>query len=117
MPLFLDFHRCSELSVADIKSFLLGAQRGAVDEHGVRPIELYCGDDGHVFCVHEAGTGAAIRRRHRSLGLPCGEVHELTGMSAGRARGDEKAALQLAIAVRNAEIDDDGAPNASWAQR
>ena len=87
--------------MADIKSFLLGAQRGAVDEHGVRL----------------PAAGAAIRRRHRSLGLPCGEVHELTGMSAGRARGDEKAALQLAIAVRNAEIDDDGAPNANWAQR
>src|SRR5919199_5634225 len=77
MPIYVDYHPSAELSVTDIKTFLQAAQRGAADEHGVYPVELFCGDEGPVFCVHVASNEAAVLRRHRRLGLPCREVHQV----------------------------------------
>ena len=115
MPIFLDFHPGTELSVSYIKEFLRAAQRGALDEHGVRPLELFCGDEGRVFCVHEAGSEAAVRRRHRGLGLPCRDVSPVAGLSGAPALSEEcKARLQRATAARQAQLERVGDPVPGW---
>lgn len=115
MPIYVDFHPCAELSVADIKRFLRAAQRGAVDEHGVCPVELFCGDAGHVFCVYAASSEAAVQRRHRSLGLPCRDVYLVTTPPSAE---DHKASLQQVVARLEAHIDDEvDPPVGGWLQQ
>ena len=112
MPIYVDYHPSAELSVTDIKAFLHAAQRGAVDEHGVCPVELFCGDAGHVFCVHAASSEAAVQRRHRSLGLPCREVHQVRPLPAGE---DGKARLQQVVARLEEQLDDEvDEPDTDW---
>jgi Protein of unknown function (DUF4242) len=115
MPIYVDYHPCAELSVTDIKRFLHAAQRGAVDEHGVCPVELFCGDAGHVFCVYAAHSEAAVQRRHRSLGLPCREVYLVAALPEAE---DHKAGLQQVVARLEARLDEDVDPPVSdWLQQ
>jgi hypothetical protein len=113
MPIYVDYHPSAELSLTDIRTFLQAAQRGAIDEHGVCPVELFCGDEGHVFCVHAASSEAAVQRRHRSLGLPCRAVHEITPL-----QDDDKAGLQRVVARLEAQLDEDvDEPSRDWLQQ
>src|ERR687884_1217178 len=112
MPIYVDYHPSTELSVTDIKAFLTAAQRGAVDEHGVCPVELFCGDAGHVFCVHAANSEAAVQRRHRSLGLPCREVYLVRPLTAAE---DHKASLQQVVARLEAHLEEEvDEPASAW---
>jgi hypothetical protein len=119
MPIYVDYHPSAELSVTDIKTFLQAAQRGAADEHGVYPVELFCGDEGHVFCVHVASNEAAVLRRHRTLGLPCREVHQVTALPRGELPRDEddKAILQQVVARLESQLDDADAPAGDWLEQ
>jgi hypothetical protein len=115
MPIYVDYHPSAELSVTDIKAFLHAAQRGAVDEHGVCPVELFCGDAGHVFCVYAAGSEAAVQRRHRSLGLPCGEIYVVKALPQAE---DRKASLQQVVAHLEARLDEEVNPSVgNWLQQ
>jgi hypothetical protein len=107
MPIYVDYHPSAELSLTDIKTFLQAAQRGAVDEHGVCPVELFCGDAGHVFCVYAASSEAAVQRRHRSLGLPCREVYLVKALPKAE---DRKASLQQIVARLEAHLDEEVEP-------
>jgi hypothetical protein len=112
MPIYVDYHPCAELSLTDIKSFLHAAQRGAVDEHGVCPVELFCGDAGHVFCVYAAKSEVAVQRRHRSLGLPCREVYLVTAQPKAE---NNKAGLQQVVARLEARLEKEvDAPVSDW---
>ena len=51
MPIFLDAHRGSELSLESVRAFLHAARGTVTDAFGVRPLDLYCADDGWVFYV------------------------------------------------------------------
>ena len=116
MPIYVDYHPSTELSLSHIRTFLQAAQRGTPDQHGVRPVEMFCGEDGHVFCVHAASSEAAVLRRHHSLGLPCRSVHEVTRLPDGP---DDKAHLQRVVARLEAELDDDEVdePTNDWLQQ
>jgi hypothetical protein len=115
MPIYVDYHPSAELSLADIKTFLRAAQRGAVDEHGVCPVELFCGDAGYVFCVYAASSEAAVQRRHRSLGLPCRDIYLVKALPHAE---DRKASLQQVVARLEAHIDEEANPAVSdWRQQ
>jgi hypothetical protein len=112
MPIYVDYHPSAELSLTDIKTFLRAAQRGAVDEHGVCPVELFCGDAGHVFCVYAASTELAVQRRHRRLGLPCREVYLVKALPEAE---DHKASLQRVVARLEAQLDEEVYhPTSQW---
>jgi hypothetical protein len=115
MPIYVDYHPSAELSLADIKTFLRAARRGAVDEHGVCPVELFCGDAGHVFCVYAASSEAAVQRRHRRLGLPCREVYLVKTLPEAE---DHKASLQRVVARLEAQLEEDvDQPASEWLQQ
>jgi hypothetical protein len=48
MPIYLDTHHGSELTPDWIRGFLRDARGAVRDRFGVRPLELYCGDDGRA---------------------------------------------------------------------
>jgi hypothetical protein len=117
MPIYVDFHHVTELSIPDIKRFLRLAEREACDEFGVRPLELFFGDNGRVFCVHAAPNEVAVRRRHRGLGLPCRAVHEVATLPRGHVPRDyEKALVQQAVLREEAELDAVDEASYGWLQ-
>jgi hypothetical protein len=48
------------------------------DEFGVRQLELFHNAEGKVYCLLEAPDADAVRNHHAALGVPCGEVHEVS---------------------------------------
>jgi hypothetical protein len=83
MPIFLDSHQGSEVPLESVRAFLRAAQSPAADEFGVRPLDLYCGDDGRVFYVVAAPDEAAVRRHHAHQGVVCRRVRRVQSMAAG----------------------------------
>jgi hypothetical protein len=47
----------------------------------VRQIELYHNADGQVYCLLEAPDADAVRKHHAALGVPCGDVHRVEGLT------------------------------------
>lgn len=81
MPQFMDFHPDLKLPQEAITEITQGAQANAKDKFGVRQIELYHNPDGQVYCLLEAPDAQAVRDHHAALGVPCGDVHEVSGIS------------------------------------
>jgi len=50
------------------------------DEFGVRQVELFHDSDGKVHCLLEASDAESVRKHHEALGVPCGDVHEVSGL-------------------------------------
>ena len=50
------------------------------DEFGVRQVELFHDSDGKVYCLLEAPDAESVRKHHEALGVPCGDVHEVSGL-------------------------------------
>jgi hypothetical protein len=50
------------------------------DEFGVRQVELFHNPDGKVYCLLEAPDAEAVRKHHEAIGVPCGDVHEVSGL-------------------------------------
>jgi hypothetical protein len=94
MPIFLDSHQGSELPLDGVRAFLRAARSSAADEFAVRPLDLYCGDDGAVFFVVSAPDEAAVRRQHAHQGVVCRRVRRVQSIMAG---GDELGDDQKAI--------------------
>jgi hypothetical protein len=80
MPRFMDFHDDLKLPAEAIDTIAQGTRDGAVDEFGVRQVELYHNADGKVYCLLEAPDEEAVRRHHAALDVPCGEVHRVDGL-------------------------------------
>ena len=80
MPKFMDFHDDLKLPQEAIDQIGQGTRDGAVDEFGVRQVELYHNADGKVYCLLEAPSEEAVRQHHAALDVPCGDVHEVTGL-------------------------------------
>jgi hypothetical protein len=80
MPKFMDFHDDLKLPQEAIDQIGQGARDGATDEFGVRQVELYHNADGKVYCLLEAPSEEAVRQHHAALDVPCGDVHEVTGL-------------------------------------
>ncbi len=99
MPIFLDAHHGTELPLDVVRAFLRAARSGATDDFGVTALDLYCGDDGRVFCVMSAPTEAAIRERHAAHGVICRRVRRVPSSAAAAQdlSAEEKAVVRQMI--------------------
>jgi hypothetical protein len=77
MPIFLDSHLGSDVPVESIRFFLRSARAATNDGLSVRPLDLYCGDDGRVFYVVAAPDEATVRQYHAEQGVVCGRVRRV----------------------------------------
>ena len=80
MPTFMDFHEDLKLPQSAIDQIAQGARDGSADEFGVRQVELFHNSDGKVYCLLEGPDADAVRHHHEALGVPCGDVHEVSGI-------------------------------------
>jgi len=80
MPKFMDFHDDLALPSETIEQLRKETIDGAVDEFGVRQIELFHNPSGKVYCLLEAPNATAVRSHHAALGISCGDVHEVSGL-------------------------------------
>jgi Protein of unknown function (DUF4242) len=101
MPIFLDSHHAAELPLDVLRAFLRDARNSATDNLGVTALDIYCGEDGRVFCVLAAPNEAAIRRRHESHGVRCGRVLRVPSSSSSTQdlSAEEKAVVRQMIAA------------------
>lgn len=77
MPTFMDFHDDLQLPRSAIEEIARGRRDGATDEFGVRQVELFHNPEGKVYCLLEAPDEQAVRQHHASLGVTCGNVHQV----------------------------------------
>jgi hypothetical protein len=80
MPQFMDFHDDLKLPAEAIDQIAEGTRTGAVDEFGVRQLELFHNADGKVYCLLDGPDEEAVRKHHEAVGVPCGEVHRVSGV-------------------------------------
>ncbi len=80
MPQFIDFHPDLKLPPEAINQLREGAAANTHDEFGVRQVELYHNEEGHVYCLLDAPDAEAVRKHHAALGVPCGEVHQVNSL-------------------------------------
>lgn len=80
MPRFMDFHEDLKLPAEAIRQITTDTKEQNSDQFGVRQLELYHNAEGKVYCLLEAPDAEAVRRHHEALGVPCGEVHEVTSL-------------------------------------
>jgi hypothetical protein len=81
MPRFMDFHADLKLPPEAIGQIADDARNGRADQFGVRQIELYHNAEGAVYCLLEGPDEQAIRSHHAELGVGCGEVHQIDGLT------------------------------------
>ena len=93
MAIFLDAHHGSDLPIDAVREFLRGARLGAVDSYGVRPLDLYCGEDGRVFYVIAAPDEAAVRQQHAASGVVCRRLRRVQSLGASDELGDSEKAI------------------------
>jgi hypothetical protein len=80
MALFMDFHDDLVLSPQMVDTITQVTQDGVIDEHGVRQVELFHNADGKVYCLLEAPDVDAVRKHHDTVGVACGDVHQVSGV-------------------------------------
>ena len=80
MPRFMDFHDDLKLPAEAVEQIGQGARDGAVDEFGVRQIELFHNAEGKVYCLLDAPDKDAVRQHHAALDVPCGAVHRVDSL-------------------------------------
>jgi hypothetical protein len=99
MAIFLDAHLSSDLPLDGIRDFLRAARARTPDAFGVRPLDLYCGDDGRVFYVVAAPDEAAVRQHHAHQGVVCGRVRrvQLLGATTDELTDEQKALVRHMI--------------------
>jgi hypothetical protein len=81
MALFMDFHEDLKLPAEAIAQIADDTHAGRADQFGVRQVELYHNADGQVYCLLEGPDEDAIRQHHAALGVPCGDVHQVNGIT------------------------------------
>jgi hypothetical protein len=77
----MDFHDDLKLPPEAIADIGEGAKAGVTDQFGVRQVELYHNADGKVYCLLEGPDEDAIRKHHEAIGVECGDVHQVDGLS------------------------------------
>lgn len=80
MPQFMDFHEDLKLPDRAIQQITQDTKNQTSDQFGVRQVELFHNPDGQVYCLLEAPDAEAVRKHHEALGVPCGAVHEVSGV-------------------------------------
>ena len=81
MPQFMDFHDDLTLPGEAIARIADDTRHQRADEFGVRQAELYHNPEGKVYCLLEAPDEEAVRKHHAALGVDCGAVHRVEGVS------------------------------------
>jgi hypothetical protein len=81
MPQFMDFHDDLKLPAEAIAQIAGETRDGKADQFGVRQVELYHNADGKVYCLLDGPDEEAIRQHHAALGVPCGDVHRVDGIT------------------------------------
>ncbi len=81
MPRFMDFHDDLKLPADAIEQITQESREGATDQFGVHQAELYHNADGKVYCLLDAPDEEAVRQHHEALGISCGDVHRVDGIS------------------------------------
>ena len=107
MPIFLDAHLGTDLPVDAIRQFLRDARRGVRSPAGVRPLDLYCGDDGRVFYVFAAPDELAVRGAHAALGLRCRRIRRVQLLSG---LGGEELTDEQKVLVRHMIVGEQALP-------
>ncbi len=104
MAIFLDAHLGSELPIEAIRAFLRGARTQTSDAFGVTPLDLYCAEEGRVFCVVSAPDEAAIRQGHAAQGVICRSVRRLDGRAdtSNQLTPDDKVLVREMIGAEPA---------------
>jgi len=77
----MDYHENLHLPAEAIAQIAEDARNARADEFGVRQIELYHNPDGTVYCLLDGPDEGAVRRHHAALGVSCGAVHQVDGLS------------------------------------
>jgi hypothetical protein len=80
VPQFMDYHEDLKLPDEAIQQITQETKDEKSDQFGVRQIELFHNPDGKVYCLLEAPDAEAVRSHHAALGVPCGEVHQVSGL-------------------------------------
>jgi hypothetical protein len=80
MPTFMDYHDDLKLPGEAIDQITQETKDEKADQFGVRQVELFHNPDGKVYCLLEAPDADAVRKHHEALGVPCGEVHQVSGL-------------------------------------
>jgi hypothetical protein len=81
MALFMDFHQDLKLPAEAIAQIAEDTRNARADQFGVRQVELYHNPQGKVYCLLEGPDEDAIRKHHAALGVPCGDVHQVGGLT------------------------------------
>jgi len=77
----MDFHDDLKLPADAIEQIAQESREGTTDQFGVHQAELYHNADGKVYCLLDAPDEEAVRQHHEALGLSCGDVHRVDGIS------------------------------------
>ena len=80
MPKFMDYHDHLQLPIEAIQQITQDTKAAKEDEFGVRQLELFYNPEGKVYCLLEAPDADAVRSHHAAIGVPCGDVNEITGI-------------------------------------
>jgi len=81
MALFMDFHEDLKLPAEAIAQIAGDARHARADRFGVRQVELYHNPGGTVYCLLDGPDEDAIRQHHAALGVPCGDVHQVSSLT------------------------------------
>jgi hypothetical protein len=81
MALFMDFHEDLALPDQAIAQIADDSRAERADQFGVRQVELYHNADGKVYCLLEGPDEEAIRKHHEAIGVSCGDVHQVSGLT------------------------------------
>ena len=81
MPRLMDFHENLRLPADAIAQVTDDTRRERADEFGVRQVELYHNADGQVYSLLDGPDEDAIRKHHAALGVDCGAVHRVDGIT------------------------------------
>jgi hypothetical protein len=76
----MDYHDHLLLPDEAIAQITQDTKDQKADEFGVRQVELFHNPDGKVYCLLEAPDSDAVRSHHEALGVPCGDVHEVSSL-------------------------------------
>ena len=98
MPMYIDRHALATIPSAVQQRMHREAMRGSVDPHGVQPLGHWV-TDRLIYCVLRAPSDEAVCRYHTERGLPCDELHPITGLRGSHPlSADETQLVRAALA-------------------
>ena len=87
MPQFMDFHaQMPEMAPEQAQGIMAHLKEqiesGAANESAVRPVNVFFGTGGQVYCLSEAPNAEAIVKAHEAAGVPqtLDNIHEVNSV-------------------------------------